>query len=450
MKEFVLAPAISTGGGAGVAYCQWHPRYSHTLSCCSKDVAIGIITRLTFVKLFRAAGAEFIVCPVHGSRGVAGYVHLPLGDGRKLIFPTEIKVGLNSHDNKGSDAFYVPSTVKVDGDGFAVTYASGESTRALLRICTAAPFAPVSVASTRWAILSLLAAGAPVRVDRVSGRVYVDQLMMGQPPAVKSIERAQRAAAPSKDEATPAPYVDWRAENAGTVLRRLIETAAVYALGVAGADVSSNLAPLAVAPSAAADETPALKRARIAASEAGEHALAAVNELLGELAAACGSLACRPPPGHDLQLADVRFEGEAVLKPEKFSVTQTVSGLNLRFYVARSVRGVDGSTFSFMGENNQPVRLRLLTSIRSSAGYNIFALNFDGAGNSVDVTIDDIDKRLRTEESECAADHESKATPLIRQAALAALAAGANINPDTKKKLKWFGISDAAAGDEEA
>ena len=136
------------------------------------------------------------------------------------------------------------------------------------------------------------------------------------------------------------------------------------------------------------------------------------------------------------------------MKPGTLSVMETVRALRLSFYVARSVRGADGSTFSFMGENNQPVRLRLLTSIRSSAGYNIFALNFDGAGNSVDVTIDDIDKRLRTEESECDAAHVSKATPLIRQAALAALAAGANIAPDSKPKLDWFGL-DADSSDDE-
>ena len=412
-------------------------------------MAIGIITRLTLVTLFRAAGARLVVCPVHGSSGIACFVALSLGGGRELTFPTEIKVGHNSHDNKGSDAFYVPSTVKVDGDGFAVTYASAESTRAMFRICTAAPFAPVFFASTRWAILSLRAAGGRVRVDQASGRVFVDQLMMGQPPAVKCIERAQRAAAPSKDEATPAPYVDWRAENAGTVLRRLIATGTVYAVGVAGADVSSSLAPLAVAPSAAADEPPALKRARTDASESALRALAAVNELIRALAAACESLAYRPPRGSDVQLADARFEGAAVLKPETLSVSRTVRALSLSFYVALKVRGADGPTLTFTGEDNERVPLRLLTSIQSSAGYNIFALTFEGWGGQVDVTIDDIDKRLRTEESKCAADHESKATPLIREAALAALAAGANINPDTKPKLEWFGISDAVAGDEE-
>ena len=221
-----------------------------------------------------------------------------------------------------------------------------------------------------------------------------------------------------------------------------------YALSVVGADVSSSLAPNAVAPSAAVDETPALKRARVAASEAGEHALAAVNELLGELAAACGSLACRPPPGHDLQLADARFKGAAVLKPEKFSVTQTVSDLDLKFYVARAALGRGASTYYFTGEDNKPVRLRLLTSIQTSAGYNIFALKFDGIHSAISFAIDDIDKRLRTEESECAADHESKATPLIRKAALAALEAGANIAPDSKPKLEWFGFSDP--DDEEA
>ena len=54
-----------------------------------------------------------------------------------------------------------------------------------------------------------------------------------------------------------------------------------------------------------------------------------------------------------------------------------------------------------------------------------------------------IDQQLRTEASECKPDHELASTD-VRKAAVAALAAGANIAPQTPDKVKWFGIEESS------
>ena len=58
-------------------------------------------------------------------------------------------------------------------------------------------------------------------------------------------------------------------------------------------------------------------------------------------------------------------------------------------------------------------------------------------------TIERIDQQLRTEASECKPDHELASTD-VRKAAVAALAAGANIAPQTPDKVKWFGIEESS------
>ena len=54
-----------------------------------------------------------------------------------------------------------------------------------------------------------------------------------------------------------------------------------------------------------------------------------------------------------------------------------------------------------------------------------------------------IDERLRTKESECEPDHEPAST-YVRKAAVAALAAGADIAPQTEDEGKWFGVGDSS------
>ena len=133
------------------------------------------------------------------------------------------------------------------------------------------------------------------------------------------------------------------------------------------------------------------------------------------------------------------------LAPKRDTVPEVVRALKLDFYVARSL-GKDKWTFD-SGVAGKCVALVRLVSVRASAGQNIFKLVFED-GQNYDFTIKRIDERLRTKASECKPDHEPAST-YVRKAAVAALAAGANIAPQTEAEVKWFGVGESSDGGED-
>ena len=122
-----------------------------------------------------------------------------------------------------------------------------------------------------------------------------------------------------------------------------------------------------------------------------------------------------------------------------------VRALELDFYVARPL-GKDKWTFRADGGAERCVALKRLVSVTASGGLNIFDLHFEDRQRlrrQYPFTIERIDQQLRTEASECKPDHELASTD-VRKAAVAALAAGANIAPQTPDEVKWFGIEESS------
>ena len=120
---------------------------------------------------------------------------------------------------------------------------------------------------------------------------------------------------------------------------------------------------------------------------------------------------------------------------------EVVRALELDFYVARP-SGHGEWTFRADGGAERCVALKRLVSVTASGGLNIFKLEFEG-GQGYPFTIERIDQRLRTKASKCEPDYEP-ASIYVRKAAVAALAAGANIAPQTPDEVKWFGVGKSS------
>ena len=144
-----------------------------------------------------------------------------------------------------------------------------------------------------------------------------------------------------------------------------------------------------------------------------------------------------------LRLLPVEFE--VSLAPKRDTVHEVVRALELDFYVARSL-GKDKWTFRPASGGSKCVALKRLVSVSASGGQNIFELVFEDRQRQkhpIPFTIERIDQRLRTKASECEPDHEPAST-YVRKAAVAALAAGANIAPQTEAEVKWFGVGESS------
>ena len=167
-----------------------------------------------------------------------------------------------------------------------------------------------------------------------------------------------------------------------------------------------------------------------------------LTELLGEALTGDGLL-YRGVPLFDGALRHMPVEFEVSLAPRRNTVPEVVRALELDFYVARpSGHGEWTFDSGARGAAGKCVALKRLVSVRASGGQNIFKLVFED-GQNYDFTIKRIDERLRTEESECEPDHEPAST-YVRKAAVAALAAGADIAPQTEDEVKWFGVGDSS------
>jgi len=87
------------GKNHGVAYNAWYIHYWLTLSQCSKDIAIGILVRLTLRLAAQLRhimiGVSYEDLAIAGSGGVAAALHATVGVDAKLVsISTEVKVGL--------------------------------------------------------------------------------------------------------------------------------------------------------------------------------------------------------------------------------------------------------------------------------------------------------------------------------------------------------------------
>ena len=278
--------------------------------------------------------------------------------------------------------------------------------------------------------------GSVVEVGLLTGHVHVNQLMMGQGAHLRRLEHVQRAAggANAADHA-PVPYVSLDDAAWCDELRRSVETALVFAIQILGRDLMNPRlvgAQPGISWAVTASGAPHW-RIRSAGIVQG------LTELLGEALTGDGLL-YRGIPLFDGALRHMPVEFEVSLAPRRNTVPEVVRALKLEFYVARPL---DDDKWTFdSGVAGNCVALKRLVSVRASAGQNIFALVFED-GQQYDFTIERIDQRLRTKASKCEPDYEPASTD-VRKAAVAALAAGANIAPQTEDEVKWFGVGDSS------
>ncbi len=285
--------------------------------------------------------------------------------------------------------------------------------------------------------------GSVVKVSFVTGRVHVNQLMMAQGGHLRRLEDVQRAAggANAADHA-PVPYVSLDDAAWCDELRRLVETALVFTIQILGRDLlDTRMVGEWWALPVAAPGVPNW-RARSVGIVQG------LTESLGE-ALTGGGLLYRGLPSFDGTLRDLPVRFAVSLAPKRETVPEVVRALELDFYVARPL-GKDEWTFRPAWGRNKCVALKRLVSVQASGGQNIFTLIFEDGQRQKHpylFTIERIDQQLRTKASKCEPDYEL-ASSYVRKAAVAALAAGADIAPQTEDKVKWFGVGESSEGEE--
>jgi len=264
---------------------------------------------------------------------------------------------------------------------------------------------------------------------------------MGQGAHLRRLEDVQRAAGGdiAADHA-PVPYVSLDDAAWSDELRRSVETSLVFAIQILGRDLMNPRlvgAQPGISWAVTASGAPHW-RIRSAGIVQG------LTELLGEALTGDGLL-YRGIPLFDGALRHMPVEFEVSLAPRRNTVPEVVRALELDFYVALP-SGHGEWTFRAAGGAERCVAMKRLVSVSASGGQNIFDLHFEdrqGQKHPIHFTIERIDQRLRTKESECEPDHEPAST-YVRKAAVAALAAGANIAPQTEAEVKWFGVGESS------
>ncbi|EGB02187.1 hypothetical protein AURANDRAFT_69117, partial [Aureococcus anophagefferens] len=315
-KQTMEIAQAGSVGRSHATYNAWYFRYWLTISQCSKDIAIGILVRLTLAAQLRHIGVSYEDLAIAGSSGVAAALRATVGgDATPVVLLTEVKVGMDAFGTKSADALQIPLRVVFGENGCEATYAENARNPVVLRIWTAGPWAPFLCLSNRGAIVQLKDAGATM-LDNGRGFSF-EQQMMGQGAAVCLLERAQRSAAGER-EPYAMPYVDARDTSASkSTLVSSLETAMTFAIQLLGPDV---VALKTQRPPCDGTEEPVAQRPRIddgaAAAAAAAAAATTIDELSKRLVSASlsGSLLYRPTPS-DSQLAALTVRG-AVLGAE--------------------------------------------------------------------------------------------------------------------------------------
>ena len=230
-------------------------------------------------------------------------------------------------------------------------------------------------------------------------------------------------------------------------LRRSVETSLVFAIQILGRDLMNPRLVGAQTGISWAVTASGVPHWRIRSASIVQGLTASLGETLTG-----GGLLYRGAPLFDGALRLLSVEFEVSLAPKRNTVPEVVRALELDFYVARPL-GEDKWTFLPAGGTNKCVALKRLVSVVASGGQNIFTLTFEDRQRQkhpIPFTIERIDQQLRTKASKCEPDYEP-ASIYVRKAAVAALAAGADIAPQTKDEVEWFGIEESSEeGEDEA
>ncbi|KAH8095344.1 hypothetical protein JL720_2639 [Aureococcus anophagefferens] len=437
-KQTMEIAQAGSVGRSHATYNAWYFRYWLTISQCSKDIAIGILVRLTLAAQLRHIGVSYEDLAIAGSSGV--------------------KVGMDAFGTKSADALQIPLRVVFGENGCEATYAENARNPVVLRIWTAGPWAPFLCLSNRGAIVQLKDAGATM-LDNGRGFSF-EQQMMGQGAAVCLLERAQRSAAGGR-EPYAMPYVDARDTSASkSTLVSSLETAMTFAIQLLGPDV---VALKTQRPPCDGTEEPVAQRPRIddgaAAAAAAAAAATTIDELSKRLVSASlsGSLLYRPTPS-DSQLAALTVRG-AVLGAETVTPAKAVKDLELDFVVAQrdnKKKGFGGQgRYSFEhadGRTRAATRLETVTAANGT-NRNLFVLRFSNGYKPL-YSIEDVrgpNARIKpSEPTEDDVGPPASASSMLRCAAHAAIEAGANIAPRGKEAAKWLKYdTDAEPSDSE-